>query len=210
MFYLQRLSPNMPLQLASDTILRMLRARLHHNYQGQVGSSYDFLFLIKFEAIYVWNHCIWLLNVHFIAYYPSLGKKMQETTIFLTSSVVMVFVGLCEFINNRFSRSPKKRGLIQYIYERVRFAGYFWKFHSKFVNIFRWSIIYLELLTLTQNQQDWRKDLDLYKLMTKVYVILVTRDLEQNYLQCILMIPQFATRYVLLLLNIYIFGGVHQ
>ncbi|KAJ9563211.1 hypothetical protein OSB04_008371 [Centaurea solstitialis] len=33
---LERLSPNMPLQLASDTILRMLRARLHHHYQGQV------------------------------------------------------------------------------------------------------------------------------------------------------------------------------
>ncbi|KAL8227940.1 hypothetical protein R6Q57_015524 [Mikania cordata] len=33
---LERLSPNMPLHLASDTILRMLRARLHHHYQGQV------------------------------------------------------------------------------------------------------------------------------------------------------------------------------
>ncbi|CAI9279278.1 unnamed protein product [Lactuca saligna] len=33
---LERLSPNMPLQLASDTILRMLRARLHHHYQGQI------------------------------------------------------------------------------------------------------------------------------------------------------------------------------
>ncbi|KAL4585968.1 hypothetical protein LXL04_010596 [Taraxacum kok-saghyz] len=33
---LERLSPNMPLQLASDTILRMLRARLHHHYQGKV------------------------------------------------------------------------------------------------------------------------------------------------------------------------------
>ncbi|XP_024988456.1 transforming growth factor-beta receptor-associated protein 1 isoform X2 [Cynara cardunculus var. scolymus] len=33
---LERLSPNMPLQLASDTILRMLRARLHHHYQGQL------------------------------------------------------------------------------------------------------------------------------------------------------------------------------
>nr|GEV14942.1 transforming growth factor-beta receptor-associated protein 1 [Tanacetum cinerariifolium] len=33
---LERLSPNMPLQLASDTILRMLRARRHHHYQGQV------------------------------------------------------------------------------------------------------------------------------------------------------------------------------
>ncbi|KAK1425103.1 hypothetical protein QVD17_20448 [Tagetes erecta] len=33
---LERLSPDMPLQLASDTILRMLRARRHHNYQAQV------------------------------------------------------------------------------------------------------------------------------------------------------------------------------
>ncbi|KAL6992104.1 Vacuolar protein sorting-associated protein 3 [Sarracenia purpurea var. burkii] len=32
---LERLSPDMPLQLASDTILRMLRARLHHHRQGQ-------------------------------------------------------------------------------------------------------------------------------------------------------------------------------
>lgn len=34
---LQTLSPEMPLQLASDTILRMLRARLHHHRQGQVS-----------------------------------------------------------------------------------------------------------------------------------------------------------------------------
>ncbi|CAA2991564.1 Transforming growth factor-beta receptor-associated protein 1 homolog [Olea europaea subsp. europaea] len=33
---LERLSPTMPLQLASDTILRMLRARLHHHRQGQI------------------------------------------------------------------------------------------------------------------------------------------------------------------------------
>ncbi|KAL9275128.1 Vacuolar sorting protein 3-like protein [Drosera capensis] len=33
---LERLSPNMPLQLASETILRMLRARLHHHRQGQI------------------------------------------------------------------------------------------------------------------------------------------------------------------------------
>ncbi|GAB2281147.1 hypothetical protein Dimus_015751 [Dionaea muscipula] len=33
---LERLSPDMPLQLASETILRMLRARLHHHRQGQV------------------------------------------------------------------------------------------------------------------------------------------------------------------------------
>ena len=32
----QRLSPDMPLQLASETILRMLRARLHHYHQGKV------------------------------------------------------------------------------------------------------------------------------------------------------------------------------
>nr|XP_043636566.1 vacuolar sorting protein 3-like isoform X1 [Erigeron canadensis] len=36
---LERLSSNMPLQLASDTILRMLRARRHHHYQGQVAHS---------------------------------------------------------------------------------------------------------------------------------------------------------------------------
>ncbi|XP_052188074.1 vacuolar sorting protein 3 [Diospyros lotus] len=33
---LERLSPDMPLELASDTILRMLRARLHHHRQGQI------------------------------------------------------------------------------------------------------------------------------------------------------------------------------
>ncbi|KAF8725581.1 hypothetical protein HU200_020118 [Digitaria exilis] len=33
---LERLSPDMPLQLASDTILRMLRARVHHHRQGQI------------------------------------------------------------------------------------------------------------------------------------------------------------------------------
>ncbi|KAJ8754906.1 hypothetical protein K2173_015418 [Erythroxylum novogranatense] len=33
---LETLSPDMPLQLASDTILRMLRARLHHYRQGQI------------------------------------------------------------------------------------------------------------------------------------------------------------------------------
>ncbi|XP_074333376.1 vacuolar sorting protein 3 isoform X2 [Apium graveolens] len=32
---LERLSPDMPLQLASETILRMLRARIHHHNQGQ-------------------------------------------------------------------------------------------------------------------------------------------------------------------------------
>ncbi|XP_047330335.1 vacuolar sorting protein 3 [Impatiens glandulifera] len=33
---LERLSADMPLNLASDTILRMLRARLHHHRQGQI------------------------------------------------------------------------------------------------------------------------------------------------------------------------------
>ncbi|PKA64379.1 hypothetical protein AXF42_Ash009601 [Apostasia shenzhenica] len=33
---LEKLSPAMPLQLASDTILRMLRARVHHHHQGQI------------------------------------------------------------------------------------------------------------------------------------------------------------------------------
>ncbi|KAM1244898.1 hypothetical protein ACFX2I_036164 [Malus domestica] len=33
---LERLSPDMPLQLASETILRMLRARLHHHRQGWI------------------------------------------------------------------------------------------------------------------------------------------------------------------------------
>ncbi|KAH8522237.1 hypothetical protein Peur_040773 [Populus x canadensis] len=33
---LETLSPDMPLQLASDTIQRMLRARLHHHRQGQI------------------------------------------------------------------------------------------------------------------------------------------------------------------------------
>uniref|UniRef100_A0A7C9A4M3 Vacuolar sorting protein 39/Transforming growth factor beta receptor-associated zinc finger domain-containing protein n=1 Tax=Opuntia streptacantha TaxID=393608 RepID=A0A7C9A4M3_OPUST len=36
---LERLSPDMPLQLASETILRMLRARLHHRHQGQIVHS---------------------------------------------------------------------------------------------------------------------------------------------------------------------------
>ncbi|KAH7681193.1 Quinoprotein alcohol dehydrogenase-like protein [Dioscorea alata] len=33
---LEKLSPEMPLQLASNTILRMLRARVHHHHQGQI------------------------------------------------------------------------------------------------------------------------------------------------------------------------------
>ncbi|KAJ4832081.1 hypothetical protein Tsubulata_009852 [Turnera subulata] len=33
---LETLSPDMPLKLASDTILRMLRARIHHHRQGQI------------------------------------------------------------------------------------------------------------------------------------------------------------------------------
>lgn len=33
---LEKLSPDMPLQLASETILRMFRARIHHHRQGQV------------------------------------------------------------------------------------------------------------------------------------------------------------------------------
>ncbi|XP_031481614.1 vacuolar sorting protein 3 isoform X2 [Nymphaea colorata] len=33
---LEKLSPNMPLQLASETLLRMLRARVHHYHQGQI------------------------------------------------------------------------------------------------------------------------------------------------------------------------------
>lgn len=33
---LEKLSPDMPLQLASETILRMFRARLHHHRQGQI------------------------------------------------------------------------------------------------------------------------------------------------------------------------------
>ncbi|XP_057545344.1 vacuolar sorting protein 3 isoform X1 [Amaranthus tricolor] len=36
---LKRLSPDMPLQLASETILRMLRARLHHYHQGKIVHS---------------------------------------------------------------------------------------------------------------------------------------------------------------------------
>jgi hypothetical protein len=32
----QKLSADMPLQLASETILRMFRARLHHHRQGQI------------------------------------------------------------------------------------------------------------------------------------------------------------------------------
>ncbi|KAH9610528.1 hypothetical protein KSS87_022036 [Heliosperma pusillum] len=36
---LERLSPDMPLQLASETILRMVRARLHHHLQGKIVHS---------------------------------------------------------------------------------------------------------------------------------------------------------------------------
>ncbi|GKV44287.1 hypothetical protein SLEP1_g51480 [Rubroshorea leprosula] len=36
---LNTLSPDMPLQLASETILRMFRARLHHHRQGQIGHN---------------------------------------------------------------------------------------------------------------------------------------------------------------------------
>ena len=44
---LQRLSSDMPLQLASETLLRMLRARLHHHRQGQVISLSNGVFLIS-------------------------------------------------------------------------------------------------------------------------------------------------------------------
>ncbi|RYQ88464.1 hypothetical protein Ahy_B09g095638 isoform B [Arachis hypogaea] len=33
---LEKLSPDMPLQLASETLLRMFRARVHHHHQGQI------------------------------------------------------------------------------------------------------------------------------------------------------------------------------
>lgn len=46
---LQRLSPEMPLQLATDTILRMLRARVHHHRQGQVRILFIALALISFK-----------------------------------------------------------------------------------------------------------------------------------------------------------------
>ncbi|KAF7825849.1 vacuolar sorting protein 3-like isoform X1 [Senna tora] len=36
---LEKLSPDMPLQLASETLLRMLRARVHHHRQGQIVHS---------------------------------------------------------------------------------------------------------------------------------------------------------------------------
>lgn len=36
---LEKLSPEMPLQLAAETILRMLRARVHHHRQGQIVHS---------------------------------------------------------------------------------------------------------------------------------------------------------------------------
>jgi len=39
---MQKLSPDMPLQLASDTLLRMFRARVHHHRQGQVLTSFFF------------------------------------------------------------------------------------------------------------------------------------------------------------------------
>jgi len=40
---MQKLSPDMPLQLASETLLRMFRARVHHHRQGQVLSGFSFL-----------------------------------------------------------------------------------------------------------------------------------------------------------------------
>uniref|UniRef100_A0A0D6R6W1 Vacuolar sorting protein 39/Transforming growth factor beta receptor-associated zinc finger domain-containing protein n=1 Tax=Araucaria cunninghamii TaxID=56994 RepID=A0A0D6R6W1_ARACU len=36
---LEALSPDMPLQLASETLSRMLRARVHHHRQGQIVQS---------------------------------------------------------------------------------------------------------------------------------------------------------------------------
>ncbi|XP_075670472.1 vacuolar sorting protein 3-like [Castanea sativa] len=38
---LEKLSPDMPLQLASETILRMFRARLHHHRQGDLHERVD-------------------------------------------------------------------------------------------------------------------------------------------------------------------------
>ena len=78
----QRLSPDMPLQLASDTILRMLRARVHHHRQGQVNTI---LFLI-FRWSPLRNHLVWLWPIltDFLS-----GYKLCE--IHLTSSVCRPF-----------------------------------------------------------------------------------------------------------------------
>ena len=39
-YIMQKLSPYIPLQLASDSLLRIFRARVHHHHQGQVIPCY--------------------------------------------------------------------------------------------------------------------------------------------------------------------------
>ena len=55
-FIMQKLSPDMPLQLASDTLLRMFRARVHHHRQGQVLASFFFRVIEK-KRIKVHSGC---------------------------------------------------------------------------------------------------------------------------------------------------------
>lgn len=74
-FFFQKLSPDMPLKLASDTILRMLRARVHHHRQGQVNNS-QIPFLKKYPRIMLCGYyfcecpellCVLLSNVSHIS-----------------------------------------------------------------------------------------------------------------------------------------------
>jgi hypothetical protein len=55
----QKLSPDMPLQLASDTILRTLRARVHHHRQGQVNIFFWVKFYFGIEQLNgIVDHCL--------------------------------------------------------------------------------------------------------------------------------------------------------
>ncbi|KVH97196.1 Citron-like protein, partial [Cynara cardunculus var. scolymus] len=66
----KRLSPNMPLQLASDTILRMLRARLHHHYQGQVARLEERSRHVQINDESLCDSCHARLGTKLFAMYP--------------------------------------------------------------------------------------------------------------------------------------------
>ncbi|CAN1169715.1 Vacuolar sorting protein 3, partial [Linum perenne] len=66
---LETLSGSMPLQLASDTVLRMLRARVHHHHQGKPNNSSD-----RADQITVFGHIKSLVNrvlLVYLAVFPS-------------------------------------------------------------------------------------------------------------------------------------------
>ena len=91
----QRLSPDMPLQLASDTILRMLRARVHHHRQGQESII---LFLI-FRWNPLRNHLVWLWPILTDFFFS--GYKLCDTSYqfsFFAFAILLRVLDCSQFI----------------------------------------------------------------------------------------------------------------